>query len=271
MKSSNRKISLILVPEGEGKTRSIRLSRSLISLLIWAAALFFIAVIAGGVSYYFLYKKAAEFGVITDENIKLREESRRIMEIAQDLEKLKNLEGRIRRSLGSSLGIDTVLNSASIEAGFSDEWTRPSVPLLVKPKFTAPVEGLISRGFSEGIFPKQTHRGIDFAVPVGTIVNASAAGWVVFTDWHFRYGNLLIIQHPGDYLSLYGHNNSILVGVGEQIEAGQPVAVSGNTGHSTAPHLHFEIRLRGKAVDPSKFIQELRETTALSSEQIQSE
>ncbi len=253
-----------MVPDGEGKTRSLRISRSLIAVFFWFGIVFLIIIVGGAVSYYYLYKKAAQYDLIASENILLREENRRIVRMAEDLERLKILERRVRKSLGVPLGIDTASTTALQQTEPLKSWAVPAPPLTVKPKFSLPVDGLISRGFAAGVFPSQIHRGIDFAVPVGTIINAAAEGWVVFNDWHFRYGTLLIVQHPGEYLTLYGHNSSVLVEVGEYVEAGQPVAVSGNTGHSTAPHLHFEIRHRGKAVNPVEVIHGLNRNSALS-------
>lgn len=85
------------------------------------------------------------------------------------------------------------------------------------------------------------HNGVDIAVPTGTRVRAIAAGRVVESAARGGYGNLVAIEHAGGMVSLYGHNAELEVKVGEKVEAGQTVALSGSTGRSTGPHLHFEL------------------------------
>ena len=95
------------------------------------------------------------------------------------------------------------------------------------------------------------HTGIDFTAPAGTPVQATGNGVVIKAD-HGRvgYGNHVIIDHGYGYSSLYGHMISLNVKVGEQITKGQTIGRVGNTGTSTAPHLHYEVRLKGNPVDP---------------------
>ena len=92
------------------------------------------------------------------------------------------------------------------------------------------------------------HNGVDIAVPTGTTVKAIAAGRVLESAWHGGYGNLVTIEHGGGMLSMYGHNSRLEVRVGDQVEAGQALALSGSTGRSTGPHLHFELWKNGSNV-----------------------
>lgn len=85
------------------------------------------------------------------------------------------------------------------------------------------------------------HNGVDIAVPTGTKVKAIAAGTVIESAARGGYGNLVTIEHAGGLVSLYGHNAQLLVKSGDRVEAGQTVALSGSTGRSTGPHLHFEL------------------------------
>jgi murein DD-endopeptidase MepM/ murein hydrolase activator NlpD len=89
------------------------------------------------------------------------------------------------------------------------------------------------------------HNGVDIAVPTGTRVKAIAAGRIVESGPHGGYGNLVAIKHGDGTLSMYGHNSRLEVRVGDQVEAGQTVALSGSTGRSTGPHLHFELWKNG--------------------------
>lgn len=97
------------------------------------------------------------------------------------------------------------------------------------------------------------HNGIDLAVPVGTSVKAIAAGTVVESGWHGGYGNLVTIDHGNGMISMYGHNSQLAVRAGDQVQAGQTVALSGSTGRSTGPHLHFELWDNGSNVTEAYF------------------
>ena len=88
---------------------------------------------------------------------------------------------------------------------------------------------------------------MDIAVANGTPVVAAKAGVVIVAGWMGGYGNLVVIDHGGGVATAYGHNTSVTVGVGQQVEQGQLIAYSGSTGHSTGPHVHFEVRINGSA------------------------
>jgi murein DD-endopeptidase MepM/ murein hydrolase activator NlpD len=118
--------------------------------------------------------------------------------------------------------------------------------------FIWPVHGVLTSGF--GWRWGRMHEGIDLAVPTGTPVVAAAAGTVIVAGWLGGYGNLVVVDHGGGISTAYGHNTSVTVGVGQQVAQGQLVAYSGSTGHSTGPHVHFEVRINGGAVDPMGYL-----------------
>ncbi len=101
---------------------------------------------------------------------------------------------------------------------------------------------------------RQHHDGIDLDVSEGTTVYASAGGEVYFYGEQPGYGNVLILQHSGGFYTLYGHLKTSLVAKGQYVEQGQRVALSGNTGISSGPHLHFELRNGEFPVDPMSFL-----------------
>ncbi len=255
MKSSSEKISVLFVPEGEGESRSFRVTRGFLWFLVWILILLIVITAGGVVSFILLINKASDYHNIREENLALLTENRRIESLARELERLQTLDRQIRRAMGAALELDSVSGSADTE--FVDYYQESLYNSGDNVFFIAPVEGYISRGFEIDIVTDLIHYGIDFALPAGTIVNASADGWVIFNGWDDRFGYYLILQHPGDYLTCYGHNLAILTNLGEFVQAGQPVTLSGNSGKSSAPHLHFEIRHRGKPVDPFTLISDL--------------
>lgn len=119
--------------------------------------------------------------------------------------------------------------------------------------FSLPASGVFTSGF--GPRWSRHHSGIDIANNVGTAIRASRSGRVVFADSLGAYGLMVEIQHPDGYKTRYAHCNELLVAVGERVAQGDLIARMGNTGRSTGPHLHFEIRSpKGIAIDPLSFL-----------------
>ncbi len=94
------------------------------------------------------------------------------------------------------------------------------------------------------------HTGIDYPAPTGTPIAAAGAGRVVFASWYPGYGNLVSIAHGSGVRTLYAHLSTLTVKLGARVAAGARVGLVGSTGESSGPHLHFEVRVRGAAVDP---------------------
>jgi murein DD-endopeptidase MepM/ murein hydrolase activator NlpD len=118
--------------------------------------------------------------------------------------------------------------------------------------FVWPVHGILTSGY--GWRWGRMHEGIDLAVGVGTPVVSAAAGTVIVAGWMGGYGNLVVVDHGNGVSTAYGHNTSVTVGVGQSVAQGQLIAYSGNTGHSTGPHVHFEVRINGSPVDPLGYL-----------------
>jgi murein DD-endopeptidase MepM/ murein hydrolase activator NlpD len=121
--------------------------------------------------------------------------------------------------------------------------------------FSWPVTGTITSPFGWRSNPfggaPEFHQGLDIAAPTGTTVTAAAAGTVIMAQWYGGYGNYILIDHGGGYSTGYGHLSAIYVSVGQSVQRGQAIGAVGSTGQSTGPHLHFEVRIGGKPVDPA--------------------
>ena len=102
---------------------------------------------------------------------------------------------------------------------------------------------------------KAFHEGIDFTAETGTPIKAAAGGVVVYSDYHPEYGNMMEIDHGNGLVSRYAHASLRLVKVGDIVMKGQEIAKVGSTGRSTGPHLHFEVRFKGVAQNPARFLQ----------------
>jgi murein DD-endopeptidase MepM/ murein hydrolase activator NlpD len=136
------------------------------------------------------------------------------------------------------------------------ETVSPELPPLSSPEqylpnhpqkfdgYIWPAEGVFTSGY--GMRWGRMHQGIDIAAPIGTPIFAAAPGEVVVAGWHNGgYGNLVKLKHPDGSLTLYAHNNKVLVHKGQEVDQGQQIAELGSTGRSTGPHLHFEIHPSG--------------------------
>jgi len=98
------------------------------------------------------------------------------------------------------------------------------------------------------------HTGIDISCPLNTEIVAAQSGTIIYSDWYGGYGKVIMIDHGGGYATLYGHNNSLIVTVGDVVKKGDVISKSGSTGFSTGPHLHFEVRINGDYVDPIPYL-----------------
>ena len=95
---------------------------------------------------------------------------------------------------------------------------------------------------------------MDIAVVEGTQVHATADGVVLYAGPGGGYGLVVFIQHPGGFVTVYGHNSKLLVTAGQSVKAGQVISLSGSTGYSTGPHVHYEVRYQGKIANPVYFL-----------------
>lgn len=116
--------------------------------------------------------------------------------------------------------------------------------------FFTPVKGVISQSYDPTIHPY-----VDITAPSGSVVKATLDGTVIYDGWSDEDGYTIQLQHDGDIVSIYKHNEKLLKKTGDKVSAGMPIALVGNTGElSTGDHLHFELWHKGETVDPTKYI-----------------
>lgn len=141
----------------------------------------------------------------------------------------------------------------------SETVLQDPVPKIVErgtqtpPTYIKPISG---GRFTSGFKKRwgRMHKGVDWACPIGTAVMASCGGTVVQAGWSSGYGNCITIRHPDGKQTRYGHLSKILVSSGQKVTQGQKIALSGNTGRSTGPHVHFEIIINGSQVNPLPYL-----------------
>ena len=134
----------------------------------------------------------------------------------------------------------------ALQRGQMNETTLRNIPF-------APIQGSISSKFNPAI----GHFGVDFVAPEGSVIHAVDDGIVVIASYTSDGGYVISVQHPSNRTSVYKHNKSLLVEVGDRVQAGDPIAILGGTGtHSTGPHSHFEWWVDGQPLDPTQWLPE---------------
>ena len=130
---------------------------------------------------------------------------------------------------------------------------------IIPPTYIKPISGgRMSSGFGKRKAPKAGastyHKGIDWATPIGTPVYASSGGVVAKAGWGSGYGYVVYINHPDGRQTRYGHLSKIYVSVGQSVSQSDKIALTGNSGVSTGPHIHFEILINGSQVNPLNYL-----------------
>lgn len=135
------------------------------------------------------------------------------------------------------------------------ERVRTSVAFESTDTIYLPLNGRVVSEF--GIRNNIPHNGIDIAAPIGEPIHAALNGKVVFSGTQRGYGNVIVLEHDNYIMTVYAHNERNLVRLGETVSRGQPIATVGQSGNATGPHLHFEYRVRGKAINPREVLKGL--------------
>ena len=172
------------------------------------------------------------------------------------------VSGPSRRHISRPVNRSAVSSSNRVSSSFARVVNAPSARVEKETRMTNAepvslkmyVSGPIRSRFGPRIDPingrLRYHTGIDIAAPAGTPIGAAAAGKVVFAGRNGGYGNMVIIEHADGTLTRYGHAEKLLVKEGDVVDSGQAIALVGSTGHSTGPHLHFEVKKNGQFVNP---------------------
>jgi murein DD-endopeptidase MepM/ murein hydrolase activator NlpD len=263
---SRRNLSVIIVPHDRGYSRTIKTSYVRLKIAGVMAALCMIAVVAALGHYVILLKKTKEMSRLVAENRDLTDKVSHVDELSEKLESYEIYVQRINTLLGVSVSPEREQRSmmtaedqpppmdAGIEvvpAGGDRAILIHSMVGEIPSEWPLTRRGFITRGHLED---KSSHTGVDIAVPEQTPVRATASGLVSRIGWNNVYGNYIEIMHSDGYSTLYGHNSRLIVRGGQWVRRGEIIAFSGNTGRSTAPHLHYEVRHKGVAVDPQPYL-----------------
>ena len=283
-KEKKNYITLMMIPHNAAKTYCVQASIPLMVFLglVWLATV--------GVSSYILTQRL-NYDMVKRANIQLTEKNsyfihelvkshdafqmksrKALLEytgeggptVADQVSLMKTLKNRpaiTASEFDSSLGYLRKSASENLETyNELKKYVATQRSLLASCPTAWPVRGWITSRFGMRQSPfwdgLTFHQGLDIANEEGTSVKAPADGVVVYSGWQGSYGKLIVLDHGYGYSTRYGHLQRCLVNVGQRVKRGQVIAFLGDTGRSTAPHLHFEIRVHGIPVDPLKYLKQ---------------
>ena len=263
-----KSFSVLIIPDDTShstQSRQFTMTKFVTVLVVYSLILLFAGfyiITLTGTSGLLLPGK---YGINIDDAERVSELNNKMIFLARELQSLKATNKKLMYSLilsdssyidSLSIKNDTTIETESIPAGGSI--LNAILRLLDIEKqqaesifFIKPTEGFISRKYDT----EHGHLGIDIVTKEGSPVYASAGGFVIFADYTVDYGYTIIISHPDSYLTFYKHCSSLLKKEREEVQQGELIALSGNSGTlSSGPHLHFEIWKDGKTIDPQNLI-----------------
>ncbi|MFZ5518218.1 MAG: M23 family metallopeptidase [Candidatus Zhuqueibacterota bacterium] len=285
-KKKNRKqhISILLIPDDFSDPFSFKVKIRTLKILGVIASLLVVHIFVGIVFYYKYsvtnhYRKQLE-----RDNINLKEDNQQIHSLWDKVEELYNFQSKVRKAFEVDKGFEVsdrktaqimndlrtninllpeqLLHNSDAEA---EDAAQKKIDFLTRKKnyyhefannipTYLPVEGWLSTDFRKNDLSKPNHFGIDIASSRGSFINAAADGVVIFANWTDDLGNLMIVYHFNGFLTFYGHNQMLLKRENMYVKKGEPIALLGNSGRSTAPHLHYEVWKDGVPVDPKDYL-----------------
>jgi len=290
-KKRSRRISVLLIPDDNAEPYNFRLSWPLTKLLMGVGVVLALHIVLGGFAYWKYFRVSTENGELERSNTRLLEDNKRVYQLSAEFERMSKEQAKILSllgvdpqakggvSLGAILPNNQPAVTAKVEAPLPvAEISNEPVKEAMAPagsftmrrrendaKYPAnlptllPAEGVLTTEFSRSRdFPFKAHPGIDIAGKRGSVVLAAGDGQVVFASWTYVWGYLIIIHHGENIFSYYGHNDRLFAHDRTFVKRGEPIALLGNSGLSSGPHLHFEIWKDGAAIDPRQILLALR-------------
>ena len=273
MPRDERRMTFVVIPHGGSgdlSTRSYEISYRKLRLALYAGGALAIALFLMAASWFWLAAQAGRVQMLQREVASLQQERQERERLARTVARMQatydqikvllkgelpspdSIQARARavgaRTQGDSAGPrDTTATDADAPDSAAKDGPSAALP------HAWPLVGVAFVTREPTVAPGG-HPGLDIAVASGSRILATGAGTVLEAGVDPVYGRFVVIGHGGGYQSLYGHASRLLVHPRERVRAEQVIALSGSTGVSTAPHLHFEIRRNGQSLDPRRFV-----------------
>lgn len=247
--SERRRLTLLVVPHDKLNTRTFEISYRLLKFLAVLAAIILISLLGFSGSWWYVAAQAARVRGLEEEIAQLERDLSQVAELAESLAEVEAQYKRVRRLLGVDERVQQDPGVAFPPIRRTEKAaTRDPGPSDIPGSWPLVQAGFITQEARTG--ESEQHPGIDIAVPQDSYIRAVGAGVVRAAGVDEVYGEYILIEHADGYESMYGHASRIFVVPGDTVDRHEVIALSGSTGRSTAPHLHFEIRRGGRAIDP---------------------
>jgi murein DD-endopeptidase MepM/ murein hydrolase activator NlpD len=260
----SRSVTIVIQRDGTTKTRTLRIPIWTLRLGSWTLGLIALLLLLVTALYGPLVRAAARVPGMERELARLKAENTRVQELSAALDSAESRYAQVRQMMGGEIVRDPVAMSSQLPVAppirarlasvVVDSATAASLPR----HWPLDEPGYITRGQVKARGRDEAHPGIDIAVPVGNLVRASGGAMVRQVGQDPEYGLFVLLEHPDEYQTMYGHLSRILVTPEAAVAPSEVIGLSGNSGRSTAPHLHFEIRQRGLSLDPMTMVKEAR-------------
>jgi len=262
MRRQARAVTLIVQPDGTARSQTYRLPlwalRAGVGLVVTAI----IGSVVVAALYVPLLRSAARVPLLEHRVARLQADNAKVRQLSAALDSVESRYAQVRQMIGGDIVRDPLTMgeqlpvAPAVFARVADAPRGPSVGLSVPRRWPLDEPGYITRGQVGAGTEDEAHPGLDIAVAAGSVVRASGGGTVRQSGEDPEYGLFVLLDHPDGYQTMYGHLSRILVLPGASVAPGQVIGLSGNTGRSTAPHLHFEIRQKGVSIDPRTMVKE---------------
>jgi murein DD-endopeptidase MepM/ murein hydrolase activator NlpD len=246
----DRRMTFIVVPHAGTRdltTRTYEISYRTLKRWVVAGGVVALLLVAMAASWVFVAARAARATLLERDVQRLEAEVAMQEQLRILLDQLEAQNRQMREMMGESVRPDSAAAPAAAPPQEAEDSAQASLPRA----WPLADRGFVTQG--PGV-PVGGHPGLDVAVTAGTHILASASGIVREAGEDSVYGRFVRISHGDGYETLYGHASRVLVKAHQQVREREPIALSGSTGVSTAPHLHFEIRKDGVPVDPRTLV-----------------
>jgi murein DD-endopeptidase MepM/ murein hydrolase activator NlpD len=263
---ASRGVTIVVQVDGDVNSRQFRFPLWVFTAGKWGGAVVLVAVVLFFAFAGPITRAAARVPGLDREVARLRTENGRVQELAaalnhaeanyQDLRQLLGVRAPRDKGGGGATAAGDVMHAAPIIARPPGDAPHYEGGASLPSHWPVDVAGFVTRGQVRAGDPAETHPGIDIALAIGTPIRAAGGGTIEAVGTDPDYGLFVLLRHPDGYESMYGHASRLLVREGDEVGAGQVIALTGNTGRSTAPHLHFEIRRGGQSLDPLTLVKE---------------
>ena len=274
---TTRGVTIVVHADGDLESKQYRIPRLALALGKWGAGAIAVSVVLFFAFAGPITRNALRAPRLEREVARLKVENSRVQQLASALNRAEANYQELRQMLGvrappvtrTSAGgsgaggtvarnadFTGLMRAVAIRAARPGAGSRFETGATIPKYWPLDVQGFVTRGQVRPGVVDESHPGIDIAVPLGTTVRASGGGSVTAAGYDADYGLFVLLRHPSGYETMYGHMSRLVAAEGDDVQAGQVIGLSGNSGRSTAPHLHFEIRRDNKSVDPLDLVKE---------------